>query len=137
MTARCFVDTNILVYAASTKSGDREKTKKALAVLARGDIGFSAQVIQEFYVVATGKQYLQIPGKNVSAIIDILSDYPIVPITKELVLAAIELKNRRQISYWDAAILAAAHVGGAEVLFSEDLGHGQVYDGVLVQNPFL
>jgi predicted nucleic acid-binding protein len=43
---------------------------------------------------------------------------------------------RYQISFWDGLILAAAEAGGAEVLYTEDLSHGQRYGGVLARNPF-
>jgi predicted nucleic acid-binding protein len=36
----------------------------------------------------------------------------------------------------NAAILAAAHELGAHTVYSEDLSHGQDYDGVKVINPF-
>jgi predicted nucleic acid-binding protein len=34
-------------------------------------------------------------------------------------------------------IVQAAESAGCEVLYSEDLSHGQEYGGVLVVNPFL
>jgi predicted nucleic acid-binding protein len=46
------------------------------------------------------------------------------------------LKDRFQISYWDAAIVAAAKRLGATTLYSEDLADGQVFEGVQVVNPF-
>ena len=49
----------------------------------------------------------------------------------------ISLKDRYRIAYWDAAIVAAARILGAGTLYSEDLNHGQDYDGVRVVNPFL
>jgi predicted nucleic acid-binding protein len=48
MTATCFVDTNILLYAASNAAADQAKRVIARQVLAQGDIGFSAQVLQGF-----------------------------------------------------------------------------------------
>ena len=51
MTATSFIDTNILVYAASKAGADQAKRQVALGLLARPDIGFSAQVLQEFYAV--------------------------------------------------------------------------------------
>jgi predicted nucleic acid-binding protein len=57
------------------------------------------------------------------------TDYP-------LITAAVELSVRYGISYWDGAILAAAGVLEAPVLYSEDLGHGQRYGSVRVTNPF-
>ena len=53
-----------------------------------------------------------------------------------LLLAALELKARHQLSYWDAAIVAAAQALGAATLFSEDLNDGQSYGSVVVRNPF-
>jgi predicted nucleic acid-binding protein len=50
--------------------------------------------------------------------------------------SALYLKDRYQISYWDAAILAAAKAARCRELLSEDLSHGQDYDGVVVVNPF-
>ena len=37
---------------------------------------------------------------------------------------------------WDAMVLTTAIKAGASVLWSEDLNHGQSYDGIVVRNPF-
>jgi predicted nucleic acid-binding protein len=47
------------------------------------------------------------------------------------------LSERYRINYWDGAILAAAEALGAETLYTEDLGHGQIYGSVRAINPFL
>jgi predicted nucleic acid-binding protein len=49
---------------------------------------------------------------------------------------AVKIYGRFQISYWDAAIIAAAKRLGATTLYSEDLTDGQNFDGVKVVNPF-
>jgi predicted nucleic acid-binding protein len=54
-----------------------------------------------------------------------------------LIEIAIELSWRYRISYWDGAILAAAERLGAEIVYTEDLSHGQTYGPVRVVNPFL
>ena len=51
-------------------------------------------------------------------------------------MEAVELRERCQISYWDAAIIAAAKQMGCTAVYSEDLNPGQNYDGVTVINPF-
>lgn len=56
--------------------------------------------------------------------------------TPELVLEALGLAERVRISPWDAAILEAARRAGCTRVLSEDLGDGQVYGGVTVENPF-
>jgi predicted nucleic acid-binding protein len=37
---------------------------------------------------------------------------------------------------WDSQIVAAAERLGADVLYSEDLNHGQTYGAVRCENPF-
>lgn len=136
MRARRFVDTNVLLYAGSKSPADRAKRDLARRLLEADDIGFSVQVLQEFYAVAAAKQRLGITHAEAVATLRALLAYPVAPLTGELVLAAAELRQRFQISYWDAAIVAAAQSLGCEILCSEDLAHGQDYGGVVVQNPF-
>lgn len=62
--------------------------------------------------------------------------FPCRPIDQQLVRIAIELSERFSISYWDAAILAAAEALGADTVYSEDLNDGQQYGRVRVVNPF-
>jgi predicted nucleic acid-binding protein len=52
------------------------------------------------------------------------------------VTPSIKIKQRFQISYWDAAIVGAAKRLNCGILYSEDLSEGQSYDGVRVVNPF-
>lgn len=56
--------------------------------------------------------------------------------TVPLMQMALSLKVRHQLSYWDAAILAAAAGAGCSELLSEDLNPGQIYGGIQVVNPF-
>lgn len=51
-------------------------------------------------------------------------------------MEAVELRHRSQISYWDAAIIAAAKQMGCTSIYSEDLNAGQSYDGATIVNPF-
>ena len=136
MRAEVFCDSNVLLYAASNAAEDAAKRVAARRVLALPGVGFSAQVLQEFYVNATRKQALRLSENEAAAILASLRGFPILPVTEELVFAAIEVKLRHQVSYWDAAIIAAAHALGARELYSEDLNSGQDYGGVRVVNPF-
>ena len=136
MTAKFFVDTNVLLYAGSHAADDGLKRQAARVLLSRPDIAFSAQVLQEFYAVAVTKRRLQITHEEALAVLQSLAAFPVCPITRELVMEAVELRERCQISYWDAAILAAAKQMGCRTVYSEDLSAGQDYDGVTVINPF-
>ena len=136
MTAKFFVDTNVLVYAASSAVADQARRELALELLDRSDLALSAQVLAEFYSVATSKTKLNMTHDDEVVLLQALACIPACPITRELVMEAAELRQRCQISYWDAAILAAAKRMGCHTVYSEDLNPGQVYDGVTVVNPF-
>jgi predicted nucleic acid-binding protein len=137
MTAQYFIDTNVLLYAGSGANEDQAKKAIARQVLARADIGFSAQVMQEFYYAAVRKDRLKITHNEAVLILEALSPFPVLPVNRDLVLEAVALTARCRLSYWDAAIIVAARRLGCDVLYSEDLNHGQDYDGVKVVNPFL
>jgi len=136
MTSRCFADTNVLLYAGSKDPADAAKKKIVRRLIASEDIGLSAQVLQEFIVAAVSKKRLGIDAVEAKATIGALLVFPIVPITAALVVNALEIKTRYQISYWDAAIIAAAQELRCEIVYSEDLSDGQNYAGVTVRNPF-
>jgi predicted nucleic acid-binding protein len=136
MTAAFFIDTNFLVCAASNAAADQAKRHVARGLLARLDIGFSAQVLQEFYAAAVAKQRLQMTHDEAFAVLQSLAAFPVWPISRELVLDAIDAKLRFGISYWDAAIVTVAKQMSCSTVYSEDLNAGQVYDGVTVVNPF-
>ena len=57
-------------------------------------------------------------------------------LTLQIFYSAASISNRYRLSYWDGAILAAAKAAGCDVVYSEDMSHGQDYDGVRVVNPF-
>lgn len=137
MTARYFIDTNVLLYAGSGANEDQAKRAIARQVLAQADISFSAQVMQEFYYAAVRKERLKITHDEAVLILEALSPFPVLAVNREMVLEAIVLAVRYRLSYWDAAIIGAARRLGCDTLYSEDLNHGQDYGGVKVVNPFL
>lgn len=62
---------------------------------------------------------------------------PSVSVDEAYVRGGLECARRYRISFYDAALLAAAERLGAPVFYSEDLGHGQQYGAVRVVNPFM
>ncbi len=137
MTAQFFADTNILLYAGSQHPDDASKRVIALQLLRQGDLGFSAQVMQEYYDVAYRKGRLGISREEALTALQAIARRPVAPITADLVLQAAQLSGRFNLSYWDAAIVAAALELGCHTLYSEDFSHGQDFDGLKVVNPFL
>ncbi len=136
MTAECFLDANVLVYAVSNAPAEADKKKRALELVARNDFGVSAQVLQEFYVTVTRKLKQPIPDEDALKFIRSLSAFPLVPVDFALIERGAALSKRYQISYWDGAVIAAAERLSAKTIYSEDLSDGQRYASVLVVNPF-
>ncbi len=135
MHAEFFLDTNILLYAASSAKSEHGKRTKARELLAMEGGGLSVQVQAEFYVNATGK--FKLPHDKVVGILESLDSYPVLALTEAVFWAALRIKERYQLSYWDSAILAAALELGCHTVYSEDLNHGQSYAGIRVINPFI
>jgi len=136
MSVDCFLDTNVLIYAVASDPAAAHKREAAMTLIEQKDFALSAQVLQEFYVTVTRK--LEKPLSPVQAMewIEQWEAFPCVGIDAALVKVAIELSERYRISYWDAAVIAAAELAGAEIVYSEDLNDGQHYGRVMVRNPF-
>lgn len=132
-----FVDTNVLLYAVSNDTEEREKAARANDILAARDLALSAQVLQEFYVQATREDAPDaLTHEQASTLVRTFTRFPVQEITTGLVLTAMATRHRFRISYWDAAIIEAARLLRCDVILSEDLNDGQDYDGIRVENPF-
>jgi len=137
MSDRFFVDTNLLVYAHDTSSGlKHNKARELVERLWHDRSGIlSTQVLQELYV-SLRKARHPLPAAEARHVVADYLRWEIVVNTGESVLEAAELEERYGLSFWDALIIQAAAASGAEVLYSEDLSHGQAYGTVRVVNPF-
>ncbi|MCC7294064.1 MAG: PIN domain-containing protein [Phycisphaerales bacterium] len=136
MTASVFFDTNVLIYAAVGTGRDERKRKRALELIESAEFGTSAQVLQEFYVTVVKKAAHPLSPAEALDWIEQWTAFPCQAIDHQLVRIAIEHSERYAISYWDAAIVAAAEALGAHTVYSEDLNNGQHYGRVRVVNPF-
>lgn len=134
-----FLDTNVLVYAASEQRPDHPKADQARALLRKGTDNFaiSLQVLQEFYNVCRSPRKLALSHGQAAQFCQQWRKFTVLEPTLGLFDEALRMCDRFQITYYDAAILAAAKQLGCTVVYSEDLNHGQDYDGVRVINPFL
>ena len=131
-TSRPFFDTNVLVYLIASESA---RAQRSAAIMAAGGC-VSVQVLNEFVSVTRRKQSLD--WDAVEAWLDLFrSDLTVVPMTSETQARATAIARRRQINIYDATILAAAEQAGCDVVFTEDLQHGQVIGGLTIRNPFL
>jgi predicted nucleic acid-binding protein len=132
-----FAVTNVLLYSVSTVPEEAAKAHTARALLANRDIAISVQVLQEFYVQATrASRADRLTHDEAMGFIRAWRRFPTQALTLAILDDALGLKARFQISYWDAAVIAAARTSGCTEVLSEDLNDGQDYDGVRAVNPF-
>ncbi len=127
----------MLIYAASNRTSESQKKAAAVNLIAGTEFGTSAQVLAEFYALATTKGTPPMPPAVALQWIELIEQQPCISIDAGIVKRGAELSERYRISYWNGAILAAAEALGATTLYSEDLSHGQSYDSVTVLNPFI
>ncbi len=136
MIGEVFLDSNVLLYACSSAPDDAAKRRIAEDLMLDGPFALSAQVLQEFIANALRKPRLGISEGNIDATLQLASLVRVQAINREVVMTAVTLRRRYQVSQWDATILAAAKELGCEVVYSEDMNHGQDYGEVRVMNPF-
>ena len=135
---REFVDANILVYAFDASAGD--KKRRAETLLARlwdtGTGTLSVQVLQEFFVVITGKVPQPLAPRDAAERVREFTAWPVFSPGAHDVLGAIALQQESKLSFWDALIVHAAVESGCETLWSEDLKDGHAIRGVRIRSPF-
>jgi predicted nucleic acid-binding protein len=138
MSGRIFVDTNILIYAHDLDAGSKRKIAVAIMEeLWEHQTGvISTQVLQEFYVNVTRKIPNPIPKTKARGIIENYRYWQVEQISPATILSASEIEERYMLSFWDSLIIAAASKANATRILTEDLNHGQVIAGILVENPF-
>ena len=133
MSAKVFLDTNVLLYAIGHH--DR-RTPKAEALIERGGI-ISVQVLNELAAVAQRKLKMSWPDVT-DALGAIRTLCPsVVPLTVATHDAAVLLAAKHGFHIYDALIVAAALEAGCDTLYSEDMQAGQVIARRLtIRNPF-
>lgn len=133
-----FVDSNVLVYAVSENEPTKQKRAREIVAtgFTEGCFAISTQVMLEVYVNLTRKAKVGLTHGVAFDYVRAFTEWQVVETTPELVLAALSLADRGQISPWDAAILEAARRAGCKRVLSEDLNPGQRYGEIVVENPF-
>jgi len=96
----------------------------------------STQILQEFYVVATGKFTPPMSAVQAREIVGLYGTWQHVQVDLSLILAATELEERHSLSFWDALALEATCRAGATRLVTEDMQGGRIIAGVRIENPF-
>ncbi len=137
-TPLTFVDTNVLAYAHDASEPLKQRVAAdLLASLWDARAGaLSTQVLQEFYVVVTRKFRPPLTAAAARRLLASYGRWRLVVVDLPIILRATALGEHHRLSFWDALIVAAAEVVGAERLVSEDLAPGLRIAGILVENPF-
>jgi predicted nucleic acid-binding protein len=133
--SKVFLDTNILVYSLDqTDAAKKAKCRGLIRSLTAESKGvISTQVMQEFYVAATSK--LGADPLLTKDILRSLERFETVVVSPSLIKEAIDCSIINRLSFWDALIIVSAESARCEILWTEDLNHGQIIRGVRIENP--
>ena len=131
-----FFDSNVLVYIAINQNAAKKKVAIQLVASAiENQSGYiSLQVLREVANCMFKKS-----NDSIEHIRETLSGFDALDCldeSRDLLDRAIEIKDEYGIQFYDAMIVAAAEAAGCETLYSEDMGDGQIYGGILIVNPF-
>jgi predicted nucleic acid-binding protein len=137
MSDKCFVDTNILLYAHDVTAGVKHERAGALLEKlwhTRSGV-ISTQVLQELCVNLRRRTGRPLDVRTIREIVTDYLSWEVVVNTGDSTLEALEIEERHGISFGDALVIQAAETSGAGILYSEDLSAGQSYGPVRVVNP--
>ena len=134
-----FIDSNVFIYLFDPTDDRKRQIAHAVVEAALGsDRGcISFQVVQETLRVITGKLAKPISTESAQAFLQdsLLPLWRVMP-SEALYTRCLQLRERWQLSFYDALIVAAALQAGCKRLLSEDLQHGQRIEGLRTENPF-
>lgn len=134
MSAKAFLDTNIIIYGYSQDEPDKQQRARECAQSHESWI--STQVLNE--TINTLKRKFLLDYRQIGAVVDELSQQSQLAIVSlDTIHKALDIAQRYQFSYFDSLIIASALEVGCDRLYSEDLQDGQIIDNTLIlTNPF-
>lgn len=135
MSAEVFLDTNVVVYSFDATAP--QKRARARKILGGSGWFVSWQVVQEFANVALHRFEVPLRAGDLREYLDLVL-WPgcrVFP-SSGVFAKALEIHSRFQYRLYDSLIVASALAGGASILYSEDLQHGQMIGPLRIENPF-
>lgn len=138
MSGNYFLDTNILVYSFETSEKGQIAKDLIRSGISSNKGNISYQVVQEFINVATRKFKVPMIASDLRTYMQrVLIPLWSVYSSPTLMNIALDVQERWQFGFYDSLIVASALEASCDVLFSEDLQHGQkIYETEII-NPFL
>lgn len=136
MTARSFVDTNVLVYAEDRDEPEKRERARDLLheLIPSRNAVLSLQVLRELFAASRSK--LGLDASEAKNRVETYARLDVVELGLDDLLAAIDLHRLHQFSIWDALIVRAALIARCRILYSEDMQDGQRIEGLEIRNPF-
>lgn len=136
---RYFLDSSVLIYTFDNREPMKQERARALteqALAERAGV-ISFQVVQEC-LSATGRKFSRtLTTSDLRRYLDGVLE-PLCEVFSSIGLyrEALDLRQRWQYSFYDSLIIAAALAAGCELLYVEDLQHGQTIHSLTLINPF-
>ncbi len=129
---RAFLDSNVVLYMLSADA----RMADAAEALLRQHAVLSVQVLNE--VTSVCRRKLRMPWEEIGGFLAALRGLvTVVPLTEAVHDSARRLAQQHRLAFYDACVVAAALDARCGLLYSEDMHHGLVVDGVMtVRNPF-
>ncbi|MFZ1085866.1 MAG: PIN domain-containing protein [Terracidiphilus sp.] len=139
MNGKCFVDTDILIYAHDRSAGAKHlRAQMLLEQLWTSRWGvISTQVIEELCIHLCRNAVNPLPIEEVCLLIRDYSTWEVVPNTPASIQEALDIVLRHNIPFVDALILEAAERSGASILYSEHMSTMTRYGAVQIVNPLI
>ena len=135
------IDTNILVYAFDESEPIKRPQARQLIRhrISADDTVLLWQVAVEF--LGCLRRWHAAGRMTADDVVDffeeVLLSFPLVSPSREVLLQSQRLFSTVSLSHWDSLVIAACSDAEVDTLYSEDMQHEQVYDGVRVINPFV
>ncbi|GGB04938.1 hypothetical protein GCM10011491_36350 [Brucella endophytica] len=138
MSADCFIDANVLLYARQIESTPKvERAIAWLRLLAKTQRGcINLQVLNEMTHVLLRKRK-DMSASEVFEAIDQLRPLGTTPISEGTAMLARQLRLITAYSWWDCLLLASAIELKCRYFLSEDMHDGHAIEGLTIINPFL
>ena len=140
MSVDHFIDTNVFVY--QLEGVDTRKAAIAERLIRRGiarsTACISLQVVQECLNTAIRKARMPLSETEMRRYLDqVLAPLFRVQPSIGLYHAALDIRSRYQLGFYDSLIVAAPLEAGCDRLYTEDMQHGQQIHGLTIRDPFL
>jgi len=137
MTARLFVDTNILIYALDPDDPMKRAASADLLrrTIANHTLALSPQNLNECYRVLTQRRRL-VPIEAARSFLTHLMPWCIAPLDAQTTVKAWAVQDEAGLAWWDALLIASALIAGCKLFASEDMQDGQLISGMRIVNPF-